>query len=111
MTQKEKREFLIQKLMDEQPRYRDMQIPSGEAEQKTLLRSLMNVRPPPVCRRGFSGGAGRISAGGNYPERRYGYRRPCTHRAGDLPLAGERAGKPEPEMQQEKQRGRKEKSR
>ena len=46
MTQKEKREFLIQKLMDEQPRYRDMQIPSGEAEQKTLLRSLMNVRPP-----------------------------------------------------------------
>ena len=46
MTQKEKREFLIQKLMDEQPRYRDMQIPSGEAEQKTLLRSLMNVRSP-----------------------------------------------------------------
>ena len=45
MTQREKREFLIQKLIDEQPRYRDLRIPSGEAEQKTLLRSLMNVRP------------------------------------------------------------------
>ncbi len=46
MTQREKREFLIQKLIDEQARYRDLQIPSGEAEQKTLLRSLMNIRPP-----------------------------------------------------------------
>ena len=46
MTQREKREFLIQKLIDEQPQYRDLQIPSGEAEQKTLLRSLMNIRPP-----------------------------------------------------------------
>ena len=46
MTQREKREFLIQKLIDEQPRYRDLQIPSSEAEQRTLLRSLMNVRPP-----------------------------------------------------------------
>ena len=46
MTQREKREFLIQKLIDEQPRYQDLKIPSNEAEQKTLLRSLMNVRPP-----------------------------------------------------------------
>ena len=46
MTQREKREFLIQKLIDEQPRYRDLQIPVNEAEQKTLLRSLLNVRPP-----------------------------------------------------------------
>ena len=46
MTQREKREFLIQKLIDEQPQYQDLKIPSGEAKQKTLLRSLMNVRPP-----------------------------------------------------------------
>ena len=46
MTQAERRTFLIQKLIDEEPRYRDLQIPSGEAEQKTLLRSLMNLRPP-----------------------------------------------------------------
>ena len=44
--QREKREFLIHKLIDEQPRYRDLQIPVDEAEQKALLRSLMNVRPP-----------------------------------------------------------------
>ncbi len=46
MTQAERRTFLIQKLMDEQPRYRGLRIPSGEAEQRQLLRSLMNVRPP-----------------------------------------------------------------
>ena len=46
MTQREKREFLIQKLIDEQPRYRDLHIPADEAAQKMLLRSLMNVRPP-----------------------------------------------------------------
>lgn len=46
MTQKEKEEFLIQKLIDEYPRYRDLSMPVDEAEQKTLLRSLMNIRPP-----------------------------------------------------------------
>ncbi len=46
MTQREKREFLIQKLIDEQPRYRELKVSSDEAEQKTLLRSLMNVRAP-----------------------------------------------------------------
>ena len=46
MTHTEKRKFLIQKLIDEQPRYQDLQIPVEETEQKTLLRSLMNVRPP-----------------------------------------------------------------
>ena len=46
MTQREKRTFLIQELIDEQPRYRDLHIPADEAEQKTLLRSLMNVRLP-----------------------------------------------------------------
>ena len=46
MTQSERRIFLIQKLIDEQVRYRDLQIPVSETEQKTLLRSLMNIRPP-----------------------------------------------------------------
>ncbi len=46
MTQQARRIFLIQKLLSEQPRYRDLQIPSDEAEQKRLLRALMNVRPP-----------------------------------------------------------------
>ncbi len=46
MTQTERRVFLIQKLIDEQPMYRNLQIPVSEAEQKTLLRSLMNVRAP-----------------------------------------------------------------
>ncbi len=46
MTQKEKREFLIKKLLAEEPRYKNLNIPSDEAEQKRLLRSLMNVRPP-----------------------------------------------------------------
>ena len=46
MTQKERRIFLIRVLLQENPRYRDLHIPSGEAEQRRLLRSLMNVRPP-----------------------------------------------------------------
>ncbi len=46
MTQRERREFLVRALIAEESRYRDLQIPSGEAEQKKLLRSLMNVRPP-----------------------------------------------------------------
>ena len=46
MTQEKRRIFLIKTLLGEQTRYRDISIPSGEAEQKTLLRSLMNIRPP-----------------------------------------------------------------
>ena len=46
MTQDERRTILIQKLLDEQPRYKGMQIPQNAAEQKRLLRSLMNVRMP-----------------------------------------------------------------
>ena len=46
MTQEKRRIFLIKTLLDEQTRYRDISIPCGEAEQKTLLRSLMNIRPP-----------------------------------------------------------------
>lgn len=46
MNQSEKRRFLIESLLKEQPRYAKMQIPSGREEQKTLLRSLMNIRMP-----------------------------------------------------------------
>ncbi len=46
MTQAERRIFLIEKLLSEQPRYRDLAVPSDEAGQKMLLRSLLNVRPP-----------------------------------------------------------------
>ena len=46
MTQTQRRTFLIRKLLSEQPRYRDLTVPADEAKQKTLLRSLMNVRPP-----------------------------------------------------------------
>ena len=53
MTQTERRIFLIQRLLDEQPRYRNMQIPQDTAEQKRLLRSLMNVRMPKAVSEDF----------------------------------------------------------
>lgn len=46
MTQTERRIYLIQKLIDEQPRYQGMQIPQDTVAQKRMLRSLMNVRMP-----------------------------------------------------------------
>ena len=46
MNQAQKRLFLIQSLLDESPRYRELNIPSDETEQKRLLRSLMNIRAP-----------------------------------------------------------------
>ena len=46
MNQTERRMFLIQKLLDEQPRYKDMEIPQDKTEQKQLLRSLFNIRDP-----------------------------------------------------------------
>lgn len=46
MNQQERRRFLIRRLLDEQPRYRDLELPSGEAEQRRLLRSLFNIRMP-----------------------------------------------------------------
>ena len=46
MTHHEKREFLIQQLLSECPQYSDIEIPKNEDEQKTLLRSLMNIRAP-----------------------------------------------------------------
>ena len=46
MNQQERRIYLIQALLEEQPRYGDLQIPVGEAQQRQLLRSLMNIRMP-----------------------------------------------------------------
>ena len=46
MTHEEKRIYLIKKLLAEQPRYRNIEIPTDTQEQKDLLRSLMNVRMP-----------------------------------------------------------------
>ena len=46
MNQTEKRRFLIRALLEEQPRYRNPEIPSDEAGQRQLLRSLVNIRLP-----------------------------------------------------------------
>lgn len=46
MTQKERRIFLIRSLLAERAEHRSIEIPSEAAEQKQLLRALMNVRPP-----------------------------------------------------------------
>ena len=46
MNQAEKRVFLIQRLLDEDRRYRGREVPADAYEQKLMLRSLMNVRHP-----------------------------------------------------------------
>ncbi|MDO5558970.1 MAG: protein-ADP-ribose hydrolase [Oscillospiraceae bacterium] len=47
MTNEEKRIFLIQELLSEQPKYSGIStIPTDTAEQKKMLRSLLNVRLP-----------------------------------------------------------------
>ena len=46
MNQTEKRTFLIRRLLEEQPGYRGLEIPADEAEQRQLLRGLMNIRLP-----------------------------------------------------------------
>lgn len=53
MTQIEKRQYLISELLNEAPEYMTLGIPSGEAEQKRLLRSLLNVRPPEPVSKDF----------------------------------------------------------
>ncbi len=53
MDQVERRMFLIRKLLQENIQYQDMEIPAGEAEQKQLLRSLMNIRLPRRIGRAF----------------------------------------------------------
>ena len=44
MNQSERRNFLIQSLLEESREYRGMQIPSDSTGQRQLLRGLMNVR-------------------------------------------------------------------
>lgn len=52
MTQKERRIFLINELLCEQPGYFNLKIPVDEQEQRSLLRSLLNIRmPEPVSER------------------------------------------------------------
>ena len=46
MTQKEKRKYLIKRLLDEDSRYRGMAVPDNEHEEKRILRSLFNIRLP-----------------------------------------------------------------
>ena len=46
MTHEEQRKYLIEKLLEEDPQYRNMEIPEEEQEQKDLLRALMNIRMP-----------------------------------------------------------------
>ena len=46
MNQSERRTFLIENLLKEQRGYAKMQIPSEANEQRTILRSLMNIRMP-----------------------------------------------------------------
>ncbi len=53
MNQTEKRLFLIRRLLEEQPRYQNMEIPSDEMGQKQLLRSLFNIRMPGAIDEGF----------------------------------------------------------
>ena len=46
MAQSQRREYLIGYLLQERPEYAGLLIPMGEEEQRRLLRSLMNLRPP-----------------------------------------------------------------
>lgn len=46
MLQSERRKYLIDKLLAEQPQYSDIEIPQSEADRKRLLRALMNIRRP-----------------------------------------------------------------
>lgn len=46
MTHQEKLIYLIEYLKGEDPQLKQLEIPETEAEQKRLLRSLMNIRPP-----------------------------------------------------------------
>lgn len=49
MNQTERRRFLIDALLKENPEYRGLAVPNDKNEQKYLLRGLMNIRPPKAC--------------------------------------------------------------
>lgn len=46
MNQAERRRYLIDRLLEEEPQYKKIQIPDNTTGQKQLLRSLMNIRAP-----------------------------------------------------------------
>ena len=46
MTQSERRLYLIKELLCEEPRYANLDLPTDGQDQKRLLRSLLNIRPP-----------------------------------------------------------------
>jgi O-acetyl-ADP-ribose deacetylase (regulator of RNase III) len=51
MNQRQRREYLLRALLQEDPAYRDMGVPEAARDQKQLLRGLLNVRiPKPVDR-------------------------------------------------------------
>ncbi len=53
MTQEQRRLYLIHALLEEQPAYAGIEIPEDEQQQKTLLRSLFNIRMPCPASRDF----------------------------------------------------------
>lgn len=53
MTQKERRIYLIKRLLSEQERYAGMEIPADSEEQKNLFCSLVNIRMPEEIDRDF----------------------------------------------------------
>ena len=53
VNQAEQRFFLIRFLLDENPSYREIGVPSDAAEQRYLLRALLNVREPQPIREEF----------------------------------------------------------
>ena len=53
MNQSERRLFLIQSLLKEDPAYRDIRIPADTDGQRQLLRGLLNVRAPQPGREDF----------------------------------------------------------
>ncbi len=53
VTQTERRQYLIRRLLQEEPDFRDLEIPAGEQSQRRMLRSLMNIREPGPVDRDF----------------------------------------------------------
>lgn len=54
MTQQERLSYLMKYLIEENPKYYNLEIPDSESEQKRLLRSLMNIRLPQAISQEFS---------------------------------------------------------
>lgn len=53
MNQDERRLYLIEELLKEQPEGQGMKLPTGKEEQKRLLRALFNIRPPRPATQAF----------------------------------------------------------